>query len=79
MVQQTEAILDRWESGKQVDMLREMQRLTLRVAAATLFNLEISEQSDVLGKAFAAGLELGNLYWLWWDIPILRWNLPFTP
>lgn len=79
MVQQTEAILDRWKCGKQVDMLREMQRLTLRVAAATLFNLEINEQSDVLGKAFATGLELGNLYWLWWNIPILRWNLPFTP
>ncbi len=79
MVQQTKALLDHWENEERVNILREMQRLTLRVAAATLFDVEINEQSDALSKAFATGLELGNLFWLCWNVPVLRWNLPITP
>jgi cytochrome P450 len=79
MVQQTQTMLERWEKEEQVDVLREMQQLTLRVAAATLFTAEIDEHRDALAKAFTTGLALGNLFWLWWNVPVLRWNLPITP
>ena len=79
MVYDTQRLLDNWKSGQQVDMLREMQRLTIRVAAKTLFNVEIDEQAEELGKAFTTALAYANNYWVWWNIPFLRWNLPFTP
>jgi cytochrome P450 len=79
MVYDTQRLLDNWKSGQQVDMLREMQRLTIRVAAKTLFNVEIDEQVEELGKAFTTALAYANDYWVWWNIPFLRWNLPFTP
>jgi hypothetical protein len=60
-------------------MLGEMQRLTVSVAAKTLFNVEISERTEELGKAFTTALEQANNYWVWRSIPFLRWNLPFTP
>src|SRR5260370_1743466 len=79
MVQQTQTMLERWETEERVDILRDMQQLTLRVAAATLFTTEMTEHSDALAKAFTTGLALGNLFWLWWNVPVLRWNLPIAP
>src|SRR2546426_6125949 len=79
MVHYTQHLLDSWAVGQQVDILREMQRLTLSVASKTLFNVEISEQTEELGKAFKTALSRGNDYWIWWNVPFLRWNLPFTP
>src|SRR6266849_10845753 len=79
MVHYTQRLLDSWEAGQQVDILREMQRLTLSVASKTLFNVEISEQSEELRKAFTTALSRVNDYWVWWKVPFLRWNLPFTP
>lgn len=75
----TQRLLDSWEAGQQVDILREMQRLTLSIVSKTLFNVEISEHTEELGKAFTTALSRGNDYWVWWNIPFLRWNLPFTP
>jgi cytochrome P450 len=79
MVHYTQRLLDSWEVGQQVDMLCEMQRLTLSVAARTLFDVEISEQSEELGKAFKTAMSRGNDYWIWWNVPFLNWNLPFMP
>ena len=79
MVAYTQRLLDSWRPGEQVDMLGEMQRLTMSVAAKTLFNVEISERTEELGKAFATALEQANNYWVWRSFPFLRWNLPFTP
>lgn len=79
MVHSTQRLLDSWEEGKQVDIFREMQRLTLSVVSKTLFNVEISGHTEALGKAFTSGLSLGNNYWVWWNVPFLRWHLPITP
>jgi cytochrome P450 len=79
MVHYTQRLLDSWEAGQQVDMLREMQRLTLSIASSTLFTVDISEHTEELGKAFTTALSRVNDYWVWWNIPFLRWNLPFTP
>jgi cytochrome P450 len=79
MVAYTQRLLDSWRPGEQVDMLGEMQRLTMSVAAKTLFNVEISERTEELGQAFATALEQANTYWVWRSIPFFRWNLPLTP
>lgn len=79
MVAYTQRLLDNWKPGQQVDMLHEMQQLTLSVAAKTLFNVEVNEQADELGQAFTTALKYANEYWRWWNIPPLRVNLPFTP
>jgi len=79
MVAYTRRLLDSWRPGEQVNMLSEMQRLTISIAAKTLFNVEISERTEELGKAFTTALEQANDYWVWRSIPFLRWNLPVTP
>lgn len=79
MVEYTQHLLDSWKPGELVDMLGEMQRLTMSVAAKTLFNVEISERTEQLGRAFTTALEQANNYWVWRSIPFFRWNLPFTP
>jgi cytochrome P450 len=75
----TQRLLDSWEAGQQVDMLHEMQRLTLSIASKTLFNVEIGDHTEELGKAFTTVLSRGNDYWVWWNIPFMNRNLPFTP
>jgi cytochrome P450 len=79
MVEYTQRLLASWRPGECVNMLGEMQRLTMSLAAKTLFNVEISERTEDLGKAFAAALEQANTYWVWRSIPFLGWNLSFTP
>ncbi len=79
MVEYTQRLLDSWKPGELVDMLGEMQRLTVSVAAKTLFNVEISACTQELGRAFTTALEQANDYWVGWNIPFFRWNPPFTP
>ncbi len=79
MVDATQRLLESWAAGQQVDMLHEMQRLTLSIASRTLFTVEIEEQTEELGKAITTALSSGNTFWIWWNIPFFRSNLPFTP
>ncbi|MBI3942847.1 MAG: cytochrome P450 [Chloroflexi bacterium] len=69
--------VENWRPGQVVDMAREMQKLTLRIVAKALFNVDLREESGVLGQAFTATLGyLNNLGLLSFDsIPL---NLPFT-
>jgi cytochrome P450 len=54
MIDQTQHLLDRWEIGREFDLLREMQRLTQNVTDKTLFGLDDKEKltrlSDLIHK-----------------------------
>jgi cytochrome P450 len=58
MVAVVEALLDGWKVGQHIDIAREMQKLTLRIASKTLFGLEAGEQADRLGEMIKRWLNL---------------------
>jgi len=54
----TQQILDGWRAGQQLDIAREMQKLTLRIASKTLFGLDTTAQADQLGSMIKRWLNL---------------------
>src|SRR6266704_6029564 len=48
----TEHMLEYWQAGRQIDIAVEMQRLTLRIVAKALFNVNLTHESHALGAAF---------------------------
>lgn len=77
MVQHTSEMLDEWQPHARVDIAREMQELTLRIVAKTLFDVDLKTESRGLGQAFSDVIEnpLDQPYSLR-SLPI---NLPFMP
>jgi cytochrome P450 len=57
VVERTEAMLAGWRSGDRLDLLREMGRLTLRIVARVLFDLDLAHDVDRLGRAVDRGIE----------------------
>jgi cytochrome P450 len=51
MVETTAQTRERWIDGAQLDMAREMMRLTLAVVAKTLFSADITSDADEIGNA----------------------------
>jgi cytochrome P450 len=56
MVAHTQQMLQRWQVGETRDMAQEMMRLTLGIASKTLFDADVSDQADEIGKAITVGL-----------------------
>ncbi len=60
MVAATEACLRKWEqAGTQrvVDIAGEMMQLSLKIAGVTLFGTDLSQETDVVGRAYRTGFE----------------------
>jgi cytochrome P450 len=57
MAQYTLEMLKGWHAGEEKDMAREMQELTLRIVAKSLFNLELASQVHELGQQFTTMME----------------------
>lgn len=57
MVAATEQLLDRWRDGEVRDMLAEMNRLTLQIAAGTLFGTDLAEAAEGVGAALQAVMD----------------------
>jgi cytochrome P450 len=53
MVEYTQALLATWEEGQTRDVLADMMRLTLGIAAKTLFGADADEQASQVGAALA--------------------------
>lgn len=53
MVQHTQEMLEEWYAGERLDMASAMQALTLRIVARCLFNVDLTQQIDELGRAFS--------------------------
>lgn len=77
IVEHTEELLGEWRPGDAMDLAIELQRLTLRIVAKALFNLELRAESGELGQQFTAVIENPvGLPWSWRSLPI---DLPITP
>jgi len=76
MIDYTERMLESWQPGQRVDIALEMQRLTLRIVAKALFNVDLTHESHTLGAAFDDVREYPNRRR--YSLRALRINLPFT-
>lgn len=77
MIAYTERMLEDWQPGQQLDIAGEMQRLTLRIVAKALFDVDLTQESTIIGQAFddvrlfPSRRRFSPRGW--------RINLPFTP
>jgi cytochrome P450 len=53
MTQYAQEMLADWRAGDRLDMARAMQELTLRIVAKCLFNIDLANQANQLGRAFS--------------------------
>lgn len=75
MVACTESMLAEWSHGSQRDIADEMMRVTMRIVAKALFNIDIASQIEALSQAFFEASEYSRRARAPWR---LRVNLPFT-
>jgi cytochrome P450 len=60
MLDCVESLLREWEEkpdGEVIDIAAEMTRLTLKIVSLALFSVDISDESNQIGKAFRTALE----------------------
>jgi cytochrome P450 len=58
MVRLSEATNARWRAGAVVDMHKEMMRLTLAIAAETLFSADVEREADEIGSALTTSMNM---------------------
>lgn len=78
MTQHTEEMLATWRKGETRNIAAEMQQLTLRIVAKTLFNVDLKNESGALGKAFTDVITFPSERRLNWK-NLLRIDTPLTP
>lgn len=57
MVQYTQAMLDEWQPGREVEVLEEMMQLTLRIAAKVMFDADVTGVGRDVGDAIHVAQE----------------------
>ena len=60
MTQQSERIADRWSELSEVEIAGEMKKLTISIVGLTLFQVDVSDETDELGAAINHTLEFLN-------------------
>lgn len=58
MVRYAGRAADRWKAGETIDVHKEMVALTLAIVGKTLFDADVEEEADEIGKALTEALEL---------------------
>jgi cytochrome P450 len=58
MIQYGERFSDRWQENSVLDVDKEMMRLTLQIVAKTLFDADVEDEADKVGKALTALVEM---------------------
>jgi len=69
MVFYGEQMRDEWKDGATLDIDREMMRLTLQIVGKTLFNSDVNDEADEVGKSMTTLIELFNYLM----IPFSEW------
>ncbi|MDX1993154.1 MAG: cytochrome P450 [bacterium] len=75
MVEYTTKMLDGWQNGEIRDIDEEMMRVTLNIVAKTLFNAEIAEDAERIGRALTTLQHMFtemDLFPAWWPKPKRR-------
>jgi cytochrome P450 len=72
MVRCTDSMLLRWSSMSEMDMHREMMRLTFRIVAKTLIGVEVEDHASVMAEALEVVVRFAEQYikGLW---PVPTW------
>jgi cytochrome P450 len=68
----------RWQDGANVDIAREMMRLTLAIVGKTLFNADVEEDADDIAGALTEIMELFNMLLLPYSEYLEKLPLPQT-
>ena len=58
MVRYAGRAAERWKAGETIDVHKEMVALTLAIVGTTLFDADVEEEADEIGKALTEALEL---------------------
>jgi len=58
MVRYAGRAAERWKAGETIDVHKEMVALTLAIVGKTLFDADVEEEADEIGKALTEALEL---------------------
>lgn len=58
MIEFGEKMADEWRDGVELDVSKEMMRLTLQIVGATLFSANVEDEADEVGKAMTDLVEL---------------------
>jgi cytochrome P450 len=75
MVALTQEMLDRWQPGVEMDMVREMHQLALVIAGRTLFNMDLGHSAPELSQAVATLIAtLGDVFHV--TLARLPFNIP---
>jgi cytochrome P450 len=67
MVEYAARMRDQWKAGAELDVAREMMRLTLAIAGKTLFDADVEGEADEIGEALTTTFQEFN-----------RMSLPFA-
>lgn len=78
MVEYAERAGQHWQAGQQLDIAREMMRLTLAIAGKTLFDADVETEADEIGSALSDTFELFNRLTLPFAQLLERLPLPAT-
>lgn len=60
MVEYTDRLSNRWRHGEELDVAREMMRLTLAIAGKTLFDADVETEADEIGDALSQAMAMFN-------------------
>lgn len=58
MIEYGERMANEWQDGAELDVSREMMRLTLQIVARTLFNADVKDEADEVGTALTTLVEM---------------------
>ena len=79
MVRFTQEMVGTWHADQEIDIAHEMQTLTLRIVAKSLFNIELASQVNALGQNFTGMIEnrrgvLARILNVYLDAPFTRYG-----
>jgi cytochrome P450 len=57
MVEYTRRMLDTWQPGERRNVAHDMTNLTMQIVAKTLFDADVSDEMDSIGRAISIGIE----------------------
>ena len=71
MVELTEQAIQGWSAGEEIELHHEMMALTLKIVVKTLFNLELPDAIDTIGRATDDAMEVFHkkTHTLWRFVP----------
>lgn len=78
MVEYADRMERGWQHGAQIDIAREMMRLTLGIAGKTLFDADVEGEADEIGNALSDAMEQFNRLTLPFAQLLERLPLPAT-